>query len=256
MQGDDTLARDRQAVTVRRRDRRGARERIVAAAVTALVGVSGCGGARTPSTPAAGSTDAKEWFCQMASEDSWDCVQESDPDSRRPERLPAPAEPQPPATVPAPSVEEPASPPTALPATSGNASTFANVATEAREPADPVPTEPLATEKSAAQAEPPMKLAAAPGDYYAVQLVALDSIAAVEAYVNDHELEGMSAARIAKDDRLFYVLLLGVYPDLTTAEAAIERLPASLAGVTPWIRPMRALQAAMRRAGELQPSSS
>jgi septal ring-binding cell division protein DamX len=191
----------------------------------------------------------------MGTEDSWDCVQESDPDSRRPERLPEPAEPpQPPAAEPPPPVQEPSSPPVIVPQSSGSESGVANIPTEARETVDSVPTEPAAATTGAAQTERPMKLADVPGDYYAVQLVALDSIAAVEAYVNDHQLEGLSAARIAKDDRLFYVLLLGVYADRPTAQAAVEQLPTSLAGVTPWIRPMRTLQAAMRRAEELEPS--
>ena len=190
----------------------------------------------------------------MASEDSWDCVQESDPDSRRPERLPKPEEPpQPPPETPPPVLESPP-PPVIVPQDSGSEGGIANAATEAREAPDSAPAEPVGAATVAAQPESPMKLADVPGNYYAVQLVALDSIAAVEAYVNDHQLEGLSAARIAKDDQLFYVLLFGVYPDQATAQAAVDDLPTSLAGVTPWIRPMRTLQAAMRRAEELQPS--
>ena len=88
-------------------------------------------------------------------------------------------------------------------------------------------------------------------DYYAVQLVALKSTRAVDAWVKSRELTGVSVARIAKDGEVLYVVLLGVYPDRASAMQAADERPPSLRDVVPWIRKVASLQAAMRAAAQL-----
>jgi septal ring-binding cell division protein DamX len=84
-----------------------------------------------------------------------------------------------------------------------------------------------------------------------VQLVALKSTRAVDAWVKSRELTGVSVARIAKDGEVLYVVLLGVYPDRASAMQAADERPPSLRDVVPWIRKVASLQAAMRAAAQL-----
>jgi septal ring-binding cell division protein DamX len=81
-----------------------------------------------------------------------------------------------------------------------------------------------------------------------VQVVALKSERAVERWLTARALTGMSAARIANGDEIFYIVLLGVYPDFASAQRAVDERPPPLRDLTPWIRPLRALQAAIRAA--------
>ena len=96
-----------------------------------------------------------------------------------------------------------------------------------------------------------MSLTDVPPDDYAVQLVALKSTRAVDAWVKSRELTGVSIARIAKDGEVLYVVLLGVYPDRASATQAADERPPSLHDVTPWIRKVGALQTAIRAAAQL-----
>ena len=97
----------------------------------------------------------------------------------------------------------------------------------------------------------PIPLTEVPPDYYVVQLVAVQTKEALEDYAGRKELRGMSAARIERDGRLFYVLLLGVYPDREQASTAASSLPAEFADLDPWVRSVDSLQQAMRRADDL-----
>ena len=96
-----------------------------------------------------------------------------------------------------------------------------------------------------------MPLKDVPPDYYVVQLLAMQSKEALEEFAARKELHGMSAARVERDGRLFYVLLLGVYSDRQRAEAASANLPVELAGFAPWVRRADSLQRAMARGDEL-----
>jgi hypothetical protein len=90
-----------------------------------------------------------------------------------------------------------------------------------------------------------------PTDFYAVQLLAMPSKEDIEAYVTQHKLRGMSAARIEKDNDLYYVLILGVYTTYERAFEASRDLAAPLNKVEPWIRTLGSLQEAMVRADQL-----
>ena len=101
----------------------------------------------------------------------------------------------------------------------------------------------------------PIPLTEVPPDYYVVQLVALETKAALDEYAARKELKDMSAARVERDGKLFYVLLLGVYPDRQRAEEAAANLPAKLEEFEPWVRLVDSLQQAIRRGDELAGTS-
>ena len=103
----------------------------------------------------------------------------------------------------------------------------------------------------ALQPDTPIPLTDVPPHYYAVQLVAVQTKEALEDYAARKELRGMSAARVERDGRLFYVLLLGVYLDRERARTAASNLPAEFADLDPWVRSVDSLQQAMRSADVL-----
>jgi len=90
-----------------------------------------------------------------------------------------------------------------------------------------------------------------PGDYYAVQVFAMSTREQIEQFVTQNNLRGMSAARVERDGKLYYVLVLGVYTTYERAAAAVTHLPAPLADADPWIRPMSSLQDAIKSADAL-----
>jgi len=79
---------------------------------------------------------------------------------------------------------------------------------------------------------------------------------ALEGFVSDHRLRGMSAARVANDGQVFYVLLLGIYETAAIANEAAEDIPPQLDKLSPWVRRLGSLQTAMIRADEIADSSS
>ena len=85
-----------------------------------------------------------------------------------------------------------------------------------------------------------------PSEFWAVQLVAVSSKSALENFAKEHKIQGVSAAETAVNDKLFYVLLLGIYETRENAELAATELPYPFK--EPWIRPMASLQRAMARA--------
>ncbi|MDZ7669975.1 MAG: SPOR domain-containing protein [Gammaproteobacteria bacterium] len=235
--------------------------------------VSACSGNpnRAPDSPVTRIPDSGAWFCQMdASGNGWECIQ--DPllaERPRPQRLPdpeqtpeqpapeeqplpgplppsgagAPAEPQergrpiPPRDTPAEDQPEPRRDPP-LP-----------------DPPAPPPTVDSGTDDAvpeharlAYQPPEPVALTELPDDFYAVQLIAMSSKKALEAFVQRERLEGMSAARVERDGELFYVLLLGIYESEAIARRAVATLPPPLQDAGPWIRRLGSLQAAIQRA--------
>jgi hypothetical protein len=59
-----------------------------------------------------------------------------------------------------------------------------------------------------------------PADYYALQMLAMNSTEEIETYINDNDLKGMAGARIEDEGQIYYVLIVGIYdgqyPLLTT----------------------------------------
>jgi septal ring-binding cell division protein DamX len=102
----------------------------------------------------------------------------------------------------------------------------------------------------------PVNIIELPPDLYAVQIVAMSSRDALEDFVSDNRLRGMSAARVANDGQVFYVLLLGIYETAAIANEAIEDIPPPMDKLSPWVRRLGSLQHAMIRADEITDNSS
>ncbi len=99
--------------------------------------------------------------------------------------------------------------------------------------------------------ENPVPLLELPGHFWTVQLLALSSKSALETYAREHNLQDMSAARIAHDGVLHYALLLGVYETRALAEEAIRDIPQPFDQLEAWIRSVSSLQSAMVAANRL-----
>ncbi|MCR9278267.1 MAG: SPOR domain-containing protein [Pseudomonadaceae bacterium] len=73
---------------------------------------------------------------------------------------------------------------------------------------------------------------------YTIQLLALPSRDALEAFVLRSGVSGLMAKQIVSNGEPRYVLFTGSYSTRAEAVAAAQTLPASLATLTPWIRPL------------------
>lgn len=87
-----------------------------------------------------------------------------------------------------------------------------------------------------------------PTDFYAVQMVALSTMAALEDFRTAHRLSGVLGAQVEAGGKVYYALLLGVYESMADARAAAASRPESLRDMQPWIRKVSTLQAAVARA--------
>lgn len=95
----------------------------------------------------------------------------------------------------------------------------------------------------------PTDLLEAPAGHYTVQLIALRDRDAVMAYGHDNGLDDPLYAEISNEGTRWYVLLLGVYPNLASAEAAKNQWGRGKSlKVQPWIRRLGPLQDAIRLA--------
>ena len=101
------------------------------------------------------------------------------------------------------------------------------------------------------QPDEPVALLDLPADFYAVQLMALQSPEAVEQFVTRNRLQGMSAARVAVDGDLRYALILGIYETEPLAQRALVGLPKPLRQFKPWLRKLSNLQEAMLQADRI-----
>ena len=90
-----------------------------------------------------------------------------------------------------------------------------------------------------------------PGDYWAVQLIALNSQEELREFMRSTQLDELSGAMIKVNDRTWYVALLGVYEDRESAERAAAERPSILQRYKPYIRSVASLQAAMSAANTL-----
>ena len=87
-----------------------------------------------------------------------------------------------------------------------------------------------------------------PAGDFVVQLIALSTEAALDAFVAERSLEALPRVRLARNGRQFHVLLLGAWPTRAAAERAAAALPAQVADLKPWVRTAHSLQEAMRDA--------
>ncbi len=97
----------------------------------------------------------------------------------------------------------------------------------------------------------PVSILELPSHFYAVQLAALSSAEEIRAFIAKHKLNNLTAAKVAINGKLRYVLILGIYENREKAElAAAGQKPAPLASFTPWIRKLSNLQKAMYEANQ------
>jgi DamX protein len=173
-----------------------------------------------------------QWFCDAAPNGKdWNCIESATPESRAtPVQRPAPAVAQAPTVAPAP-VEPPEPPVVSVPPTSTDGAIVKPI---------PAPSPP--------PARGAIPLVDLPSDYYVVQLLALSSKEALQTLATELKLPNLSAAVIESDGQLFYVLLLGAYPDRAAAERAIAERPEALRSFEPWIRSLGSLKEGMWRA--------
>ncbi len=89
---------------------------------------------------------------------------------------------------------------------------------------------------------------------YAVQLIALQSVEAVEAYAMDHNIAEPDYVRIRSQNQDWYVLLLGLYSDRTGAQSAADEWESIYQPYSkPWVRPITPLKTAVREALDTTP---
>ena len=195
------------------------------------LGLVACGSKSISITEDNEVAEREPWFCQMDSDAAeWDCVQSAELASNpQPDRLPSPNQ-------------------------LADATATQVQSTQPGEPTDDVVpasldrSNPSATsgmpiyQQLAYQPDEPTSLLDLPGDYWAAQIIALPSEEELEEYAAEHNLSGVSAARIAIKDNLFYVLLLGIYESEEIAETAIADLPPPFDIDKPWLRPLQSLQ--------------
>lgn len=227
---------------------------------------------------------------QAEQDDSWECIRsETLAQNPQPTRLPSAARPAPLVTAPA-QVADSSTVSDAIDASNDdvaieeltdeaaseqpeNINSQANETATAADPITaPAPQEPAAIEDGetpvdrlpaatsdtnvpkhvalAYQPNGPVSLLDLPEDFWAVQLVAVSTREALEAFALEHQLKGMSAAQVASDDDIYYVLLLGIYESFDNAQQAIVDLPPPFDVNQPWIRQLGSLQTAMRAADD------
>jgi septal ring-binding cell division protein DamX len=101
----------------------------------------------------------------------------------------------------------------------------------------------------------PTSLLELPPNFWVAQLMAVSSKEFLESYAEEHNLRGLSAARIASGDRLFFVLILGIYETKEKAQRAITNMPPPYRGYKPLLRTLGSLQDAMRKADQMTGSA-
>lgn len=230
-----------------------------------------------------------DWFCQPAvagAPEPWECVQDTNLAANpKPDRLPnakednwgptsgSPLDSDP--RAPRPQIDgndillpenTPPPPPTVEDAQSEGETPIrsndppTSASTSARNPTPAAPTASTIRPSPSSRQAPeyirlayqptaPVSILELPANFYAVQLTALSTAEKIEAFIDEHKLQHLTAAKVAIGDKVRYVLILGIYDSREKAEvAAADTLPTPLAEFTPWIRRLGNLQEAMRTA--------
>lgn len=245
--------------------------------VIALLTLSvGCSGRNTPNNP-----ENEQWFCQSNEMgDGWECVQDANlAQVPVPTRMPPAPVPDPPAgfddpldldALSAPLERNPNSPSAQSAETTGagpspdqgsptvditppalGATSVSPAGSTTELPPESASSEiPRHVALAYVPAEP-TQILQLPPDYYAVQMLAMNSPEEIIMYINDNNLKGMSGARVEAEGKIFYVLIVGIYETYDRAQEASESLPPPLDDVEVWIRPLGSLQQAMVRADDL-----
>lgn len=210
-------------------------------ASAALLALPACRG-QAPAEALGTPTSPGSWFCHASTSGGWACRRNAavdepvptPPPATRAEAAPPTPRPQPPPQPDAPAIE----PPPAAPAV------------PAPQPAPAAAALPL-YRQLAQQTAGEQSLLELPAGFYAVQLLAMSSAEDLALFVTERQLQGTTSVRVERGGDIYHVLLAGVYADGEAAEQAALSLEAELDGVEPWVRPLRTLHSAMRRADEI-----
>ena len=233
-------------------------------AAAALFAVAGCRSApdQAPPGPVAPPNQDANWFCEMGEQaDEWACVQSTGLADAVADAGASDAT--------APSNRAAQAPPRETEPPAGNAGqTLPAAASPSAQAAAPPPAPPTARRpppppSAPASADMPLyqrlayrpsgyvRLSELPAEFFVVQLVAVQTREALEKYAARQGLKNMTAARVERDGKLFYVLLLGIYEDRDRADRAAANLPPEFQDFTPWVRSLGSLQEAIGRGDEL-----
>jgi septal ring-binding cell division protein DamX len=179
------------------------------------------------------------------SRNDWECVQDAELARRpQPERLPTdePDIPEPESAIP-PSIE-----PTITFETEATPAAVDTVEETQIPPTPPVAPEPASGEPAGAEQSGLMALS---GDMFAVQLMAVANESLADEFISDYGLQDTLTILMAREDDLYYVVLLGVFESFADAQYAVDHRPQSLADVEPWIRSLSSIQEGARDAQSL-----
>lgn len=123
----------------------------------------------------------------------------------------------------------------------------------------PAPSGPARTESESSISPPALgtsvtaeQILDLPAEYYVVQLAAFREKTEVLAFIQQHGLGDPPYGRVMRNGEAWYVLLYGVWPSLSAAEVAVLGRPLSLQGISPWVRKLGDLQAAIRAVAEAE----
>ena len=201
--------------------------------LVALLLLGGCSSTQPFVETPMSVTPKDNWFCDMGVENqTWECVKDTTPAGSRKRLMRSPL------------TSDQITPKTSPTAVQNSVNSVGAIATE---PSIGMPL----YRRLAFKPGHSVNLIDLPPDYFTVQLFAVSNKAALEKFVREQKIQGLSATRIARGDQLFFVLLLGIYSDENTARLAATNMPIGLNSLTPWVRQLGSLQDAMRRGDDL-----
>ena len=182
------------------------------------------------------------WYCYGVSRDEgWDCSENADES-----RIVAIAD-EPQTAEPAPLVAERAE----MTFDSETISHQQSAAVPAEPPAQSAPDAPATAEVEIAKTVSDQKsdIFDFSDSAWAVQLIALQTRAEVDAFAAEHALDRPNAVRIRSQGADWFVMILGVYNDRSEADAAAEAWTSRQQPYSkPWVRPLGPLKQAVLEA--------
>ena len=109
------------------------------------------------------------------------------------------------------------------------------------EEAEPVEAAAMMAPETTGMTAPEQEIMNQPADYYTVQLIASVDVDRVYKFAEQNQLSIRYVVPTMRDGVIWYVLLLDVYPDYSSARTAMEEVAATLP-TQPWIRKVGSVQ--------------
>ena len=210
-----------------------------------LLSKKGCKGGNCQQVDILDNTNAdQEWYCygEQGTTD-WQCENKRDP-SKIVAVVPKTTQPT------SPGLPQPSEPAFIAPIPTQAVASGSNRRPGGARPVNPrqISTKQAASRQTAPwQATANQKILAQPAGFFAVQLIALQDKTRIISFAQQHGLLNPTYARINSKGKIWYTLLLGIYPDRSSAVQAKQAWENSRnVAVKPWVRPLGALQDAIR----------